>query len=527
MIKLIVSILFYFSFVNLSIAQSPSYFKLKDGGTLYKIIRTTSSEFVTVSSDASGGGANLKLQITKWDSAFTELWSLEFDSPDLRWSSAGSGIFESNNGSIYCSTYIMDSDEFVVFKISTSGSIIWQKTYGVDGALLNAWAFQKAAQGDDGFVFGTGACSSSNAIVKCDENGNIEWQQKYYHNAASATMTCWGIINDGDNYIISSKFNGNSVLNFRIDNQGGLLDYSAYANTNNSMSCKGSIAYGSGYLIYGDYNSSIHSGWVAYFDSTHNLTGCNDFSFVDSIFNFNGISVDENGQNILINGAMFEELITPGTVDTYLFIASISQNGNINWQHKAEGASNPYPTNPNFHEDISFADIVAWSDKIASVGNSFGQSMVVSIMDDDGTGLCDPLETNLVVSHPVLTLQSGICNVYSSNIFDSISNYTYTTYIDYNRTYYCGDTTLAINKYNNNQTELILYPNPFSNHLTIEMPSNKTYVLNVYDMLGNRVYLEEEVKENILLERGALVGGVYMVELKSGHDTYRKKVIVR
>ena len=46
-------------------------------------------------------------------------------------------------------------------------------------------------------------------------------------------------------------------------------------------------------------------------------------------------------------------------------------------------------------------------------------------------------------------------------------------------------------------------------------------------MLGNSVYLEQEVKENILLERGSLVAGVYMVELKSGHDTYRKRVIVR
>jgi len=520
--KLILSIVFYFSFFNLIMAQSPSYFRLKDDGITHNIIRTTSSEFVTVCSDVSGGFK--KLQITKWDSAFTELWSLEFDDTDIN--EGFCYIFESNNGSIYASASIMNLDEFVVFKIAASGSLIWQKTYG-DASILNAWAFQKAAPGDDGFIFGTGACSSSNAIVKCDENGNIEWQKKYYHNAANAIITCQGIINDGNNYIISSGFNSNSVLNFRIDNQGVPLDYSVYTNTNNTMHCQGSIAYGSGYLVYGDFNSSIKSSWVAYFNSMHSLLLYNEFSMSDNTdLYMRGVSVDGSGQNILINGYIADGI--PPSMIGYLFIASVSENGTINWKHKALGASDPFPTNPSFVVDVQFEDITAWSNKIVSVGNgSVFEGPFVSIMDDDGTGLCDPLETNLEVTHPVLTPQSGTFNVYNSNIFDSTSNYTYTTSIDYNRTYYCGDTTLGINNINNNQTELILYPNPFSNHLTIKIPSNKTYVLNVYDMLGNRVYLEQEVKENILLERGSLVAGVYMVELKSGHDTYRKKVIVR
>jgi hypothetical protein len=249
-IKLLLMIGFLSTFVIN--AQTPSYFKIKDDGWMYKIISVSTSGYLTVGTNTSQGVENV--QLVKWNSSFDEEWSYEFANADI--TAANSLIFikESRFGSFYfCAP--TPAGNAVVFKISSTGNVIWQTEYSVSGFVI-ASTFHIAPEGDDGFIFGTGSCTVSNGVVKCDANGDIEWQRTFSRSDATGVATCSGIVNTGNGYIITSKFNGDSFVNFEVDALGVLISDKAYKNNSKSMSVTKSIVYGNGIALLGNYNSS-------------------------------------------------------------------------------------------------------------------------------------------------------------------------------------------------------------------------------------------------------------------------------
>jgi hypothetical protein len=80
-----------------------------------------------------------------------------------------------------------------------------------------------------------------------------------------------------------------------------------------------------------------------------------------------------------------------------------------------------------------------------------------------------------------------------------------------------------------NDIDMLVYPNPFDQHTTIVFmnESRDTYELLVYDMLGNRVRSIENITTGeVLLEKGNLAPGIYMIELQGQAGTARSRIIV-
>lgn len=491
-------------------AQSNSFLSVKDDGHLYHIIESSTGGFVTIGTHSSGGVKNL--QLAKWGVNFAEEWSFEFDGSEILVNVTNTFIKESRLGSYYlCAPAGYDS--VAVFKISATGNLLWQKNYGVSGAII-ALAFQIGPEGDDGFLFGTGSCSVSNGITKCDGNGNIEWSKRYNRTDANGVVWCSGIINQGSGYILTSNLNGNSFVLQKIDGSGNLLSYKGYENTSKSMISQRTIKFGDKIAVLGNYNNSNGNidKFLCYLDTNLNFILYNDLETTDgSEFYIGDMCVDPSGQNILLNG------ITHLPSFSTSFILSLSASGNFNWKYKTT-------------ERRDFYDIITWSGKIVSVGvgvsNGFGYPSlpVVNITDNSGGGMCDSLVFPVANSNPVLNQLAGLSLESSVNINGVPSAHSYSNNIVFDREIICGSASLGFEE-ENEIDQLTIYPNPVDAYLTLAFPSENQVNLTIRDLSGKQIMHQSNVSEGQQIDVSGLSSGMYTVELYSKGELITRKIV--
>jgi len=79
-----------------------------------------------------------------------------------------------------------------------------------------------------------------------------------------------------------------------------------------------------------------------------------------------------------------------------------------------------------------------------------------------------------------------------------------------------------------NSNLIKIYPNPFSDRTTIEFnnPNQSSYDLSIFSITGNKVLKIENIKSNkVEIEKGNLLKGIYLVELK-GEQVFNNKMII-
>ena len=84
----------------------------------------------------------------------------------------------------------------------------------------------------------------------------------------------------------------------------------------------------------------------------------------------------------------------------------------------------------------------------------------------------------------------------------------------------CG--LLSTPEYNLDNVKL--YPNPIENNLTIELKSNVDTNIEIYDILGKRVF-NQQIKETSNLNLQNLKSGIYIVKITQGNSTITKKLV--
>ena len=83
-----------------------------------------------------------------------------------------------------------------------------------------------------------------------------------------------------------------------------------------------------------------------------------------------------------------------------------------------------------------------------------------------------------------------------------------------------------INEKHTNALEV--YPDPFSKSFTVLIPNKfGQHTLNIYDIAGNRLRtFENSISDRVVVEKGRMTPGVYFIELRSGTQTLKAKVLV-
>jgi hypothetical protein len=513
-------LLSYLSFSTIH-AQQNSYFSIKDDGILYDIMSLSGSGYLTVGTDQSQGVKSL--QVVKWDASFNELWSFEFPNTDILANASLTHIIESRLGSYYISASTADYQKAVVFKISSDGILLWQKSYSISGN-MNMSAFQKGPEGDDGFIFGTGACSVSNGVVKCDENGNIEWQKRFGRSDAGGVVTCTGIINDGSGYIVTSAFNVESFVNQKLDGSGNLLSYEAYQNPNRPIFTTESIAYNGGVAILGNYNNSNNNidKFICYVNSDLTVNMYNHIELTNgSYLNLGDFIVDGSGQNVILNGYNLPGNNASGSISKG-FALSLSPNGTINWGY-------------NSAERNSFFGITAWGDRIINVGMGRDFTLqpndfpIVNIIDVTGSGLCDSTLLPVAVTQVTLTYLTGTTTENTITSFtEATETITPINNIPFSRTMICGTAPLNI-EMNDKVENLSIYPNPSDGIANLKIEDHQGPVkTEVYSTFGRLIYSNTFVKnsDEYKLDLSKVKTGTYFIKIYANGELYTEKLMI-
>jgi hypothetical protein len=181
-----------------------------------------------------------------------DFWLMKFSSDDkLLWSKTyggtnddrGTDIITTNDGGFALLGYSKSADgdvtlnagaqDFWILKINSEGSILWQKTFGYDGADSGTAVLQTQ---DNGFLItgvldvsasgGQGNSKSAKHaggdiwVLKLALNGNLEWS-KYF--GGSFTDVPFGVVETSENeYIIAAS---SDSKDFNISNNNGSYDF--------------------------------------------------------------------------------------------------------------------------------------------------------------------------------------------------------------------------------------------------------------------------------------------------------------
>ena len=239
--------------------------------------------------------------------------------------------------------------DFLVLKLDSYGSVVWQKTYGGSG---NDWAYAIEQTSDAGYIVaGTsssfGAGSSDIWVMRLDSGGNIVWQNTYggsdYDTVASLHLT------SDSGYVMAGRTNSYG--------SPGIGDLWAL-----KLKADGTIAwqktYGGNYQDFDDayIRQTTDGGYV--------LVGTTDFS--GTSYDFWVLKLDVNGSIIwqktyggssTDSASLVLESFDQGTPDGYvvaghtysfgagswdIWVIRLDSSGNIVWEKAYGGSSADY-----------------------------------------------------------------------------------------------------------------------------------------------------------------------------------------
>ncbi len=504
----------FFSFTSLALmliclssfnyGQTTAYLKVADHGSFKKIEKISNGGYITVGNDSA-----YNFQIIKYDAGFTPVWKTTFT--DATISPVAPQIIEGNDGSFY---FMTGSDEntgstFIV-KLSSTGSIVWQKKYYLSSGSLLSQSLSKASGSNNGFIFGGGQCTLTNFLIKCDADGNIEWQYQYIYPLSTGVAVCWSIIPDGNNYIVSSGYNINSLLTMKISSTGTVLAHTAYTYTGMYILPTRivKLKQTGGYAIVGNYNSTNDNKteFVAILDQNLSLLTFNEITVTYTQFTLSDIVAVNNGRNVAVVGSIYDN--SAFTTATLL----LSNGGNIIWKKRSAG-------NTGGITNVSFEGITLNENSIVIGGYGYNDGSVIAILDTNGNGLCNDVAFSATNVHRTLSLQSSTIAPAASSAAVATVSYTFNNAASYNKYIYCGSLS-SIETHDDNVFELNVFPNPAKDIIHIECSSNtnsREQHLNIYNLQGQLVYSKDLLNHErvIEIETSGFADGIHLIRISN------------
>ena len=176
------------------------------------------------------GGSVQSVSLMKFDSLGNVIWARMWGG-NAGITHFGQGIAIDSSGDIYITGYTTsfgagDRDVFLV-KFSSSGSLLWQRTWGGQGSDAGAGVALDSA-GNLYVAGGTGSLGTGSTypfLLKIDPSGNLSWQKVWVGDGDSC---CQGVaVDPSGNIYVEGRTNpsgGRSrVLLLRFDSSGGLI----------------------------------------------------------------------------------------------------------------------------------------------------------------------------------------------------------------------------------------------------------------------------------------------------------------
>ncbi|MEI6122794.1 MAG: T9SS type A sorting domain-containing protein [Bacteroidota bacterium] len=515
--KLFISVALMLCFSLTQNAQNTGYLRVGINGSLEKIERVSTGGYITVGSDSV-----YKVQIIRWDDNFNMLW--KYKVTDALCTGSFPKIVEANDGSFYfMSSSTEHTSSTYILKISSTGTLLWQKVYYLSSGNLYSQALSKASGTDNGFLFGGGQCTLNNYIIKCDANGGIVWQYQYFYPLSTGVITCWSIIPEGTGYVVSSGYNINSLLTMKLDALGTVLSHSAYTYTGMQIIPMRIVKLNAtgGYAIMGNYNNSNNNKteFVAFYNNALVLQSFNELTVTYTQFTLNDITAINNGRNVVVDGSIYD-----GSAFTLVTI-KLANTGSVVWKKRAAG--NTSTSNKN----VEFRGIAAYGNSTVHAGQGYNEGRVVAVMDTNGNGLCNDVAFAMTNVHPTLTLQSQTITPAASSVIVTDVTYTYNNSASTSKYLYCGNLSGLEENESTQTISTSISPNPANSECVISFAGEEIGAnaqITIYSISGQAVY-STTIAANCVsktIDVRSLTEGLYLVQIRSENQVLANKRLI-
>jgi hypothetical protein len=470
--KKIILISILFLFASRISAQGTAYLKIANHGYIESIEHVSSGGYITTGTDSAW-----KTMIVRWDVNFNPLWKYKFTDASIVGNPMR--LIEANDGSFfYMNASTAHTGCVFIAKLSSSGAMLWQKNYYSVGGNLYSYSLSKAVSGDNGFLFGGGQCSLYNYIVKCDANGNIEWQNQYMYPLSTGVITCWSIVPDGSAYVVTAGYNINSLLTFKLSTTGAVTAQSAYTHPSKQIVPYRLVKLNvtGGYALVGNYNNSNDNKteFVAIYNSALALLSFNELTVTYTQFTLTDIAAINNGKNVVAVGSIYDN----SAFTTALI--NLSGSGNVVWKKRSHGAT----TMSN--KNVEFRSITASGNYTVSAGAGYNEGCMIGIMDTLGNGLCNNDQFDLQNIHPAMILQTPAIYTAASTAISETVNYTYITTAATTKSIYCGSLSVDENIAETDNS-IQLFPNPAVSSVSIKGYDQWPATVSIYSLTGQEL----------------------------------------
>lgn len=500
---IIFSIAIYFVYSTIAIAQ-PVFQKHFSDLTEYQKLSNSpfDNSYIMASSIRDIDGL-FDFCVVKMDLTGNIIWNKKFPSSNDDYLSS---LYVTPSGDIFLAGHKLDGNgdfNFSVMKLNSAGSMQWYKTYGTTG--LDMFPTIQPATNGDFFICGNRNGSAIPLIIKINSVGTILWNKTFGLTLVGneTTVLASNSTSDGG-LVIFGEYKQQNYL--RKINMDGTVAWTNYSNGASQYDYMGSIKQTSdgGYILIGrtphcnpsvcTYNLAFtkfdnlgHISWSESVDYKYTSEGKDVIETSDSCFVFTGqltdpstsisklvlIKVNNKGKHLFSK--------TYGDVDSNGEYANIEQASDGGFLLLGMENSNAYLIKTDAFGNAN-CNNQAINFVLVNIGKPTSSSITIPLINDvvkDNTPIC--IEETMTVTDKLLCISSSINHVFSS------------------------------------QFNYILYPNPFNDILTLEMPNYNSlrnhFEFNLYDMLGRKVIQVPMINHKTVIQRGNLPRGIYFYDI--------------
>ena len=328
-------------------------------------------------------------------------WAIKLaESGDIQWEKAysvgsASSVRQTADGGFIIAGQkgIGQSSVLDVLKLDSSGNVSWYKLYG--GGFEGARSIQQTSDGGyivAGFTWTYAGSYNDMWVLKLSSDGTVEWEKSY--NLDSTYNVAYSIQQTSDGgYIVAGQlqytFGNTQVWVLKLD-EDGTVDWQKIYGTFNSEYGRKILQTGDGgyvVLVYGaqDVNDRI---WVLKLDSSGNIEWQKGYggAGVGSI----ALTADAG---FIIAG--FQKL--DGTINYDAMVAKLASNGDVQWQKTYGGSGSDSAISIEQIHDGGFA-LAGYTETFGAGGRDF---WVLRLKDD---GSAPPFGDDATVTPTILRM---------------------------------------------------------------------------------------------------------------------------
>lgn len=454
--------------------------------------------------------------ISKFSPNGDHLWTNRYTNPNA-------GDFKiittapTNDGGLIVSTEGYNVYRRFIFKIDSQGEFVWIKDIGTNG--YNSPNEMLVDSQNNTYVTGSGCSAGSIFVFKLNPDGNLLWYRWYYNGVGGHGTTLLEL--SPNEILVTGRVGYMELAYFTIDQLGNPLDDRKY----NIPGCDWLVLSDTkklpnGEIIisaeYSNTSTAMRMAIIGKIDQDFNLQlfkinvddiPMNGYSGGDLAIDSDGNIIQCTAFNMSIGDYYYRTLLTK--YDPNLNIISTK----LVWAE-----SHPIPSmtqNSSGNIDIIGKPPIPW------VWRGFHWQRT----NKDFYGICNDSTVSLSTEPiNINTTDDIISNPSTITLIDSVlekTPYTYAMNTICSDTFYLNTEEVTPNQ------DIVIYPNPTLNELTIEPMDNRIFSVKIYDTNGDVVHTLTNQSGISQCNINHLPNGLYFVHVDFVDGTFKTKKIIK